>query len=86
MLHHQHEGLHCLHFIPCLRIRNDTFVEQVTCHIINMKVFIVFAAICFLAVAMAQEGEEDEEGDEYVHDAAIREARGARGILFWLLF
>ena len=51
-----------------------------------MKVFIVFAAICFLDVAMAQEGEGEEEGDEYVHDAAIREARGARGILFCLLF
>ena len=44
LLHHQHEGLHCLHFIPCLRIRNDTFVEQVTCYIINMKVFIVFTS------------------------------------------
>ena len=74
MPHHQHEGLHCLHFIPCLRIRDDTFVEQVTCHIIIMKVFIVFAAICFLAVAMAQEEDED------VHDAAIREARMAKGI------
>ena len=79
MLHHQHEGLHCLHFIPCSRIRNDTFVEQVTCHIINMKVFIVFAAICFLAVAMAQEGGE-EEGKEYVNDAAIREARLSKGV------
>ena len=45
LLHHQHEGLHCLHFIPCLRSRDDTFVEQVTCYIINMKVFIVFTSL-----------------------------------------
>ena len=50
-----------------------------------MKVFIVFAAICFLAVAMAQVG-GNGEGDEYGHGAAIREARGAKGILFWLFF
>ena len=40
-----------------------------------MKVFIVFAAICFLAVAMAQE--EDEE----VNEAALRETRAAKGSL-----
>ena len=40
-----------------------------------MKVFIVFAAICFVAVAMAQE--EDEE----VNEAALRETRAAKGSL-----
>ena len=51
------------------------YTRQVTLHPIEMKVFVCFAAICLLALAMAREEDTDEP-------PAARQVRAPKGV--WL--
>ncbi len=61
----------CSSYQPCAL--SVMFLEQVTSHIIRMKVAVFFAAICIFALVMPQAYAEEEE------ETAVREVRAGKG-------